>query len=54
MEKNAYLDLLMKSLDNPRAASVESIEGLLSNMTDLHNTIGKSYEFLVDSKLSFK
>jgi len=40
--------LLLKGLDNANGINVDSIEILLSNMTDLHNTIGKSYEFLVD------
>jgi len=43
-----YLELLLKGLDNANGINVDSIEILLSNMTDLHNTIGKSYEFLVD------
>ena len=51
MDKNLYLELLLKGLDNANGINVDSIEILLSNMTDLHNTIGKSYEFLVDGKL---
>jgi hypothetical protein len=48
MDRNLYLELLLKGLDSANGINVDSIETLLTNMTDLHNTIGKSYEFLVD------
>ena len=51
MEKNLYLDVLQKSLGSPGGLSVESIEGLLGHIADLHNTMGKSYEYLVDGKI---
>jgi len=50
MDRNLYLELLLKGLDSANGINVDSIETLLTNMTDLHNTIGKSYEFLVDGK----
>ena len=53
MDKNQYLELLLKDFDSKKQVNPDSIGLLLSHVTDLHNTIGKSYEYLVDGKNNF-
>jgi hypothetical protein len=41
---NLYLRLFSEKVKLNDKISLESIENLFSNMTNLHNTVGKSYE----------
>ena len=52
MDRNHYLEILLKAHDQLEGVSPDSIGALLGHMTDLHNTIGKSYEYLTDGKNS--
>jgi hypothetical protein len=46
---NPYLKVFTDKVKINEKNSTETIEMVLSNMTNLHNTIGKSYEFVATS-----
>ena len=52
VDPNIYLKVFNDKVRINDKISMDSIETVLSNMTNLHNTIGKSYEVVATSKIS--
>jgi hypothetical protein len=50
---NLYLRLFNERVKASDKISLESIENLFTNMTNLHNTVGKSYEHVATGNLDF-
>ena len=51
-DQNHYLRYFDEKVNISESISMESIELLLANMTNLHNTVGKSYEYVATSKIT--
>ncbi len=51
---NLYLRLFNDRVKPNDKISFETIENLFTNMTNLHNTVGKSYEHIATSISYFK
>lgn len=52
-DPNIYLKVFNDKVKINEKISMDSIEVVLSNMTNLHNTIGKSYEVVATSTLFY-
>ena len=50
MDKNAYMDHLLSDLETKNPVSLDNIESVLGHIGNLHNTMGKSYDYIASGK----